>query len=310
MGSIEERILSRLGVPDLPEKLAALSPSDFQSLLLSLYRVRTERMTPPTLLKAAETNRFCVPGTLSPARFHRLEAQLLEFAEAMGIEGVLLSPSAPLGSCSVFGCVDQNNVISAARGTETLADPTNMLAIEIARRLKGGRSGTHAPMHLCTTARVVRAQAYPDESFLAHFGLFCQVSAGSDTGSYAAEQTLLVKQLTYYRKLLSERYHAELSVKLRRRSGYSDSEGFFQKMTELMRRELPDVPVTLDTETENNRYYLGLNFKLYLRTDGGTVEIGDGGFVDWVARMTGNKKERCLISALGLERLLLCQSDG
>ena len=310
MGSIQERILNRLGVPDLPEKLAALSPSDFQSLLLALYRARTERMTPQTLLKAAETNRFCVPSTLNPAWYHRLEAELLELAEEMGIEGVLLSPSAPLGSCSVFGCVDQNNVVSAVRGTETLADPTNMLAIQLARRLKSERSGTHASMHLCTTARVVRAQAYPDERFLAHFGLFCQVSFGSDTGSYVAEKELLVKQLTYYRKLLSERYHAGLSVTLRRRSGYSDGEGFFQWMTEVVQKELPDVPVVLNTEQEDNRYYRGLNFKLYLRKDGEALEIGDGGFVDWIARMTGNKKERCLISGLGLERLLLCQSDG
>jgi hypothetical protein len=30
-----------------------------------------------------------------------------------------------------------------------------------------------------------------------------------------------------------------------------------------------------------------------------TVEIGDGGFVDWIAKMISNKKARCLISGGG-----------
>ncbi|MBP1996208.1 hypothetical protein [Paenibacillus eucommiae] len=33
--------------------------------------------------------------------------------------------------------------------------------------------------------------------------------------------------------------------------------------------------------------------------------IGDGGFVDWTQKMLENKKERLLISAIGLDRLLL-----
>ena len=34
------------------------------------------------------------------------------------------------------------------------------------------------------------------------------------------------------------------------------------------------------------------------------MEIGDGGFVDWLSRMTGIRKRRCLISGVGLERLM------
>jgi len=32
--------------------------------------------------------------------------------------------------------------------------------------------------------------------------------------------------------------------------------------------------------------------------------IGDGGFVDWTQKKLGNKKERLLISAIGLDRLI------
>lgn len=307
MSAIEDRILGRLGLTGLPEKLAALPPSDFQSLLLALYRARTDRMTPPELLRAAGRNRFCAPGGGDPARLCRLEAELLELAGELGMRGVQLSPCEPLGSCSVFGCVDQNNVVSAARGTETLADPANALAIQIALEVRNGPPGGHASLHLCAAARAVRAQAYPDSSFLTHFGLFCLVSSGSDTGSYGTERELLVKQLTYYRELLFRRYRAGLSVTLRRRSGYPDGEGFFQRMARVVERELPDVPVALETEDDGNQYYRGLNFKLFWTGEGETVEIGDGGFVDWVSRMTGNRRERCLISGLGLERLLECR---
>jgi hypothetical protein len=33
--------------------------------------------------------------------------------------------------------------------------------------------------------------------------------------------------------------------------------------------------------------------------------IGDGGFVDWTQQLLENKKERMLISAIGLDRLLM-----
>jgi hypothetical protein len=32
-------------------------------------------------------------------------------------------------------------------------------------------------------------------------------------------------------------------------------------------------------------------------------EVGDGGFVDWTARLCGNRKERLLISGYGVDRL-------
>ena len=49
---------------------------------------------------------------------------------------------------------------------------------------------------------------------------------------------------------------------------------------------------------------MGLNFKIYMQKEGDRIEIADGGFVDWISKLTGDKKDRCLISGLGLERLL------
>lgn len=67
----------------------------------------------------------------------------------------------------------------------------------------------------------------------------------------------------------------------------------------------PDTPISVVLDSENNNYYKGINFKIYMQKDNEQIEIGDGGFVDWIGKMTGSKKNRCLISGLGLERLLL-----
>ncbi len=40
-----------------------------------------------------------------------------------------------------------------------------------------------------------------------------------------------------------------------------------------------------------------------MRLEAGGVEIGDGGFTDWTAKLMADKKERCLISCIATERL-------
>ncbi|MGE4354124.1 MAG: hypothetical protein AB7D36_08580 [Oscillospiraceae bacterium] len=305
MERIIGRILDEIKDADLLEKLRSLPKSDLNTLFLEAYRLQAEKLTPAGLLKAYQTNRFTIPSEIDPAQYHHLETELLKIAGDMGISGILLSPSASFGSCSVFGCVDQNNVISAVRGTETLADPTNMLAVIISDRLKNRVIAKAQTVHYCTTARVVRAQAFSGKLSFPHFGIFCMVSSGKDGGSYCCEKELLVKQLAYYKRLFNEKYGAKLSVVLRKRSGYTDSDGFFERMVELVESALPEVPLSFDLEHEDNNYYKGINFKLHMEKDHETIEVGDGGFVDWIAKMTENRKARCLISGLGMDRLLL-----
>jgi len=274
--------------------------------LLKVFQEQANDTAPADVLKAFSINRFSVPSEIDPVVYHTYEAELLSLAQKSAIEAVLLSPSAPFGSCSAFGCVDQNNIVSASRGIEILSDPTNMLSVIVAKKLKDKEADNRDPLHYCTTARVLRAQTFPSaKKYKVHFGIFCIVSSGKDSGSYACEKTLLMKQLHYYRELLIEKYNARLSVVLRKRSGYTDSAGFFDKMTELVKSELPDVPVSFDLEHEDNHYYKGINFKLCMEKENEKIEIGDGGFVDWIHKMTNNKKERCLISGIGLDRLLM-----
>lgn len=203
-------------------------------------------------------------------------------------------------------CVNQNNVVSALRGTEILSDPTNMLTLILAGRLQRKEADNQHPLHVCATARALRAQVFPAApGFYSHFGLFCMVSSCRDTGGYASEKEMLSKHLLYYRKLFLEKYDANLSVTLQKRGSYTDGDGLLAQVAACIAEALPGVPLSVDPTQSDSHYYMGINFKLYMQKGDTAIEIGDGGFVDWIRQMTGSKKERCLISGIGLDRLLL-----
>jgi len=306
MNTIVDRILEQIGDRELLNKLLSIPKSDLNSLLLKVNQIHASDISPAEIVKAFGANRFSAPSEIDPLEYHLLETELLLLAQKNSIKGILLSPAAPLASSSAFGCVDQNNVVSATRGVEILSDPTNMLAIIIANKLKNKKNNNKTPLHYCATTRVLRAQQFPNsKKYTSHFGVFCIVSSGKDSGSYACEKNLLVNQLSYYKQLLLDKYGAKLTVTLRKRSGYVDSEGFFESMAQLFKNELPDVSFSFDLDHEDNNYYKGVNFQLFMDNGNESIEIGDGGFVDWIQRMTGNKKERCLISGIGIDRLLL-----
>ena len=311
MDAILERILTAAGDAALLEKLLAMPKADLNTLLLKLFQMRAEALAPGDMLKAHQTNRFTRPSQLNPGAYHLLAHRLLELGEAIGIQSKLLSPAAPLGSCAAFGCVSQNNVVSALRGTEILSDPTNMLAVLFAEQLARKEIDNREPLHYCTAARVLRAQKFPDiPGMYSHFGLFCMVSSGKDRGSYACETAMLVKHIAYYQKLFLEQFQAQLSVVVRKRGGYTDGQGFWDRMVERIAAQLPGVPLDFDWSGEGNHYYQGINFKLYITKEDEKVEVGDGGFVNWLQSMTGNPKERCLISGVGIDRLIVWLGAG
>ena len=129
MSDILSRITNKIGDKNIVDKLSALSKSDLNSLLLEVFDRQANTLTATDILKSYQLNRFTFPSSMDPEEIHTLESKLLRKARNMDIKTIMLSPSAPLGSCSVFGSVDQYNVVSALRGTETLSDPSNMLAI-------------------------------------------------------------------------------------------------------------------------------------------------------------------------------------
>lgn len=277
------RVLRQAGGPEILEVLAGrLSGADLTTLLLEVMRVRAGGLAPADVLRRYTSDRFVGASVVPFERLRRAEDAVLSVVPA-GFEVVTLSPVAPLGAHSALATVDQNKVITTIRNTEVAADPTNALALEAAVR----RRGSAGPVRLAAFQRVVRAQHFAGAGAYAHFGLFALVSADRDTGSLAFERRHLAEHLS----LLTDALRA---------CGIADPE---VRVTVLDPRFAPvteGLDATDDPERESGRgYYSGLCFKIY--ADG--VELGDGGFVDWTARLLGNRKERLLISALGMDRL-------
>ena len=70
MNKIVERIEQETGLPGLAAILAErLTPTDLQSLLLEVYRLRSRQLPPSAILSNYETNRFVRPSAVSARQF-------------------------------------------------------------------------------------------------------------------------------------------------------------------------------------------------------------------------------------------------
>ena len=59
------------------------------------------------------------------------------------------------------------------------------------------------------------------------------------------------------------------------------------------------------TEREGAQtYYPTISFTLEATIGDASIFVADGGEVDWTARLLSDRKERCLISGIGTQRLL------
>ena len=166
MRKIVEKLEHSIGVDNLIERInAGLSGSAFNSFLLALFKKRTANLSPSALLRAFNQNRFVTPATTDAILYKQAEIDWLKQGVTAGFSPVQLSPLAPLGTSSAFGFVDQNQVVSATRGSEVVSDGTNVLAMHIANQYKSAK--VPAMFRYCTTHRFVRAQNFSDPRFLA-----------------------------------------------------------------------------------------------------------------------------------------------
>ncbi|SDO14344.1 hypothetical protein SAMN05421507_1011523 [Lentzea jiangxiensis] len=266
------RVLRSLGGEEALSRLAALPGSDLTTLLLALMQRRARALSGPDVLRQYCSDRFVAPAEVPFAVLRAAEDRLLAaLPPSFSVLG--LAPVAPLGACSAVALMDQNNVVSTVRGTEVAADPTNALALEAALR----RRSRPDDVRLAAVQRVVRAQLFDGAGRFAHFTLFAAVSAGRDRGSLAFEREHFAEHVAFLREACGD---VEVRVTV------------LDPRFEVLRGDLPADP------SRRTGYYKGMCFKVF--RDG--VEIGDGGFVDWTARLTGNRKERLLISGVGVDR--------
>jgi predicted acetyltransferase len=302
--SIIRKILSRTGNPGMLSDLETkMSMSEITTLLLEVFRTKTQRMKPAELLRQYEMNRFVKPSELSPVLVYRFSADLLEMAEKQGYSPLELSPVTVLGSCSVVAQVDQNKVLSALRGTEVVSDAANALALSICALKNNMKNNIKKSERLryCAVHRHIRTQKFQGKNQFSHFILYGMVISGADEGNFKFEKEALWETFAFYHDYLSNQpYLKNPRFIVWPRRGEND---FTKKVLEFLHQDNSWDIREEDALSENN-YYQGLQFKIKASYGNTEYEIGDGGFVDWPQKLIQNHKERMLISALGLERLV------
>jgi hypothetical protein len=308
--SIINRILTRLGDAGLLERLRQLPPTELQSLLLEINRQAAAGITPQQLLRSYETNRFVTPSTVDPIAFYEMEVAMLRSAKESLFEPLELSPLAPLGNCSAIGLADQNKIVSAVRGTEVVADSTNLMALECAVRRKQSKFD-NSVVGLCSIHRHVRAQAIPDiKGFTPHFKIFTAVTAGRDTGSLQFEKMALLKHLSFYKKYFVDQLRLDQTkVIIKGLKGEDGNTWRSQQLFDHVRTQLTGVDLSFaEVPEDQHRYYQHTRFSLNIDFKGKEYNLGDGGFVDWGAKLTSNGKERMFTSGVGVELLIKLQT--
>ena len=300
-GDALDRVAREIGGMELVDRLAALSGSDFTTVMLEVVRRRAARETPATVLRRYQHDRFVRPGG-APWRSARRAEDVLLGCLPPDIEVVPLAPLVPLGTHSALATVSQHKVVTAVRACEVAADPTNALALEAAVRRAGRPQET---VRLAAFQRVVRAQRFP-AGWSAHFPLFAMVTAGRDRGSRLFEEASIAEQLRFAVAALRTAGVTRVQVAL---TPLSDAGERIAATTAAALATEPAEIITDHDRAGGRGYYRDLCFKVNALVDGTPTEIGDGGFTDWTARLLANGKERLLIAGYGLDRLAAFTGD-
>jgi hypothetical protein len=269
-----------------------LPSSELWSLLLGVLERRARRRPPAELLRQWERDSFIRPAPVDQRTLVALDLQLL--AAAPGFEALELSPLAPLGVCSAVAVASQNKIVSALRGTEVVSDPTNVMALECARRL---RAEPQRVVRLATCHRCVRAQAVPQHSgFAQHFRIFCLASGARERQGHAFVVEALGEHITTQLAALDrlERYgyaFPERRIRILASSGRA-------ALADRIASALPGANVV--RETLAHAYYDGLRFMIDVRApEGDHVPLIDGGAFNWLGKLTSNQRLVLVASGMG-----------
>lgn len=282
--------------PEVFEELAAgLAGSELQSLLLEVMRRRAAARTLPAVLAQYQRDRFVGPAGIDQRESLEIDRHLL--AAADGFEALELSPVAPLGTSSAMAPTDQDRVLTALRGTEVLSDPTNVFALECARRLRNRTE----PVHLATSQRIVRAQPVPKlPGFTQHFRLYALGSGGIEAKDHAFTVETIARHV---RTLAAGLDRLEAN-------GYAFGARRIDILATPERAAMGDrIAAALGAQRrvlEHPYYSGGIRYMYWVTApDGAEVPIGDGGSFDWLARLLSNRRAVYVASGLGAQLVAL-----
>jgi len=303
---IVTKILQRIGQPDLVRILTEdLTGTELNTVLLDVFSDASSKLSPAQLLNRYQSNRLVKPADLPVLELKRMELEMLELFARLSFEPIELSPVSVLGSCSVVATADQDKVLSALRGTEVLADATNSIALHICDLKQNKSLSSRTDMiSFSTIQRHIRTQQITGKGFTPHFKIGCLVTAGTDTGSFSFEKQSLYQHIMAMKELYMDYYKVDgISFRfLCRKHGYDSSERLAEQVREFVIGKHPDISIDIiKTPEKEIDYYKGIQYKIDIRVNGKSYEIGDGGFVDWTQQMLQNKKERMLSTGIGFD---------
>lgn len=291
---MEERhwVAARIGQAAFERLASGLAGAELQSVLLEVMQRRARQRQPKDVLAQYKRDAFCAPASVNLRTSVAIDAQLLAAADAF--EAVELSPVAPLGVCSSVALTAQNRVLSALRMTEVVSDPTNVLALECALRL---REDAGAPVHLATSQRVVRAQPVPKQpGYAQHFRIFALASAGQEGKDHAFS----VRSLELHIRTLWR------ALDLLEQDGYSFGPRRVEVLATPARRVVAErVVEALGASAslgplEHAYYSGGLRYQLWVTApDGASVPLVDGGAFDWIAQLISNRRAVYIATGVG-----------
>jgi hypothetical protein len=280
-----------------------MAASELWSLLLDVFESRARARTPAEVLRQWERDRFTPPAATDQRTIVRIDAAVLDAAVASGFETIELSPLAPLGACVTVAPTTQRRIVSALRATEVVSDPTNVFALECARRL---RESPSTAVRLATSHRTVRAQpAPPGKGFAQHFRLFALGSGGVETRDHAFVVEELVRHIRTQLAVLDALAGLGYAIGERALTLLSrpDRDGLADRIT----AALAEAGVASTRAVLEHPYYSGgLRFMLSARApDGNHLPLADGGAFDWLARLTSNRRAVFVASRMGTQLVAL-----
>lgn len=291
-------IAEGLGAAAFEQLATGLAGSELSSVLLEVMRQRAEARTPAEVLAQYQRDAFCRPAATDPRVSLEIDRHL--FAAADGFEAIELSPAAPLATCSSVARTSQNRVLSALRSTEIVADPTNVLALECALRLRAGA----AAVHLATSQRVIRAQPVPKlPGYASHFRIFVLASGGIEARDHAFTVAALERHI---RTALAALGRLEAH-------GYAFGARRVDLLATPARAAIADrIAASLDGVAverkllEHPYYSAGLRYMLWVTaTDGTAIPLIDGGAFDWLAQLSANRRAVYVATGAGAQLIAL-----
>ncbi|KPK87684.1 MAG: hypothetical protein AMS27_01755 [Bacteroides sp. SM23_62_1] len=310
---ILQKIIFKTGIPDLPEILSGqLAPSELQSLMLEVYDLQSGFITISKTYHEYLKNRFVQPSEISQEDYLRFD--LLAFSLlSQDFNAIELSPVAPFGTCSALSSLSQKRIITTSRNTEVVADSTNFLALECARRRKAlfrSDSRSASRIKLCSSHRLIRGQTFdPGKKLSAHFRIFALCTAGRDEGHLHFEIDSLKEHISFYldlfQKILPEKDYPTVETFI---TDFSrrHNERLLNTIANPLTKKYSRFRFSFDPHRKAAKnYYDDICFRITLTSEEGVeYDLVDGGFTDWTRKLLSNKKERLMTSGIGTELLL------